>query len=317
MRAVMRCRCRRMCVLGARRSRLRAAPGDDVAWPLGGSRPVVGGRFLDFVLVAWLDVGSVRDDRVQALREVAEFSAIAFGVTGLLHGSLAASRRPSSLDENVPALLYTAGLAGPTLAAIVVEQRHRGRTGVGALLGSAQSGTLSWGRVTAAVGAQPLMMIAAAGLSGRRVRVTRVDPLLAIGQLWVVAGEEFGWRGFAWPRLAQRFGPVRATLALATLWGLWHVPMFFVAKSPQAEDSPLRFGSAILAWSFLHTLLQSDDPSVAIAMMFHAASNLSLQALDTDTERPSTALVVVYAGVAAACASIIALRRRRSQTCPR
>jgi hypothetical protein len=69
---------------------------------------------------------------------------------------------------------------------------------------------------------------------------------------------------------------------MAAMWGLWHLPMFFVPQSLQAQDSVLRFGSAILAWSSLHALLQLDQLSVATAMVYHAATNLSLQVLDVD-----------------------------------
>ncbi|WP_168733677.1 CPBP family intramembrane glutamic endopeptidase [Deinococcus sp. Arct2-2] len=37
--------------------------------------------------------------------------------------------------------------------------------------------------------------------------------------------EETGWRGFALPYLQSRFTPLRATLILGTLWGLWHLPL--------------------------------------------------------------------------------------------
>lgn len=38
-------------------------------------------------------------------------------------------------------------------------------------------------------------------------------------------GEELGWRGFALPRLLDRFGPRLATLMLAAIWTFWHIPM--------------------------------------------------------------------------------------------
>src|SRR6185503_15449133 len=40
-------------------------------------------------------------------------------------------------------------------------------------------------------------------------------------------GEEFGWRGLAYPRLAERHGPVVGSLILGSVWGLWHLGMMF------------------------------------------------------------------------------------------
>jgi membrane protease YdiL (CAAX protease family) len=170
---------------------------------------------------------------------------------------------------------------------------------------------MSWGRAAAAIVAQPLMQLSAARMARRKVRVRQLEPVLAAGQLWVIAGEEYGWRGFAWPRLYRRIGPINATLVMAAMWGLWHLPMFFVPQSLQAQDSVLRFGSAILAWSSLHALLQLDQLSVATAMVYHAATNLSLQVLDVDLEHSSRALMGIYAAVAATAVASMAMRRRR------
>jgi membrane protease YdiL (CAAX protease family) len=41
-------------------------------------------------------------------------------------------------------------------------------------------------------------------------------------------GEEFGWRGYAQPRLIRQFGPIAGLLALGIIWGVWHTPIYYV-----------------------------------------------------------------------------------------
>src|SRR5260370_13539923 len=46
-------------------------------------------------------------------------------------------------------------------------------------------------------------------------------------------GEEFGWRGFALPRLLQRWRPLAAPLILGAIWRAWHLPTFFIPALSQ------------------------------------------------------------------------------------
>jgi hypothetical protein len=38
--------------------------------------------------------------------------------------------------------------------------------------------------------------------------------------------EEPGWRGFGLPVLQETYSPLRATLILGLVWGVWHVPLY-------------------------------------------------------------------------------------------
>ena len=72
--------------------------------------------------------------------------------------------------------------------------------------------------------------------------------------------EEPGWRGFALGRLQQRLSPVRATLLLGVIWGLWHVPLY----GPLA---PL----LITSLAFFYTYLYNRTGSLLLVILLHAA----------------------------------------------
>lgn len=38
--------------------------------------------------------------------------------------------------------------------------------------------------------------------------------------------EEPGWRGFGLPALQEKYSPLRSTLILGLVWGVWHVPLY-------------------------------------------------------------------------------------------
>ncbi len=88
-------------------------------------------------------------------------------------------------------------------------------------------------------------------------------------------GEEFGWRGFAHPRLVAQHGSVKGTLLLGLLWGLWHLGY---QVQPDGTVDSLRFAlmlvelplySLVIAWVF-----ERANRSMAVAIAFHAGGHL-------------------------------------------
>jgi membrane protease YdiL (CAAX protease family) len=88
------------------------------------------------------------------------------------------------------------------------------------------------------------------------------------------AGEEIGWRGYALPRLADRFGLARASVILGVIWASWHLPLFFISGAGTTGQSfPLYMLqvtalSVAMAWLYSHT-----RGSLLLMMLMHAAIN--------------------------------------------
>jgi membrane protease YdiL (CAAX protease family) len=87
-------------------------------------------------------------------------------------------------------------------------------------------------------------------------------------------GEEIGWRGFALPRLIERFGPLTASFIIGVLWTFWHVPMLTL----QGVSLELYFvfvpfmvgGSVLFTWVFRHTC-----GSLLLAVLVHVGAHLN------------------------------------------
>jgi membrane protease YdiL (CAAX protease family) len=89
-------------------------------------------------------------------------------------------------------------------------------------------------------------------------------------------GEEFGWRGFAHPRLVHRHGLVKGSLMLGFGWGLWHL-MYSINSSTGTFDGlglallvvEVSLFSVLIGWVF-----DRSGRSMAVALAFHVGAHL-------------------------------------------
>lgn len=98
-----------------------------------------------------------------------------------------------------------------------------------------------------------------------------LGPRFAFIFLFIGLGEEPGWRGFALPRLQERRSPLAASLVLAPIWALWHLPLM-------GTEFPLpvvpAFLLGITSATVVHTwIFDRTRESVLLQMLFHAAVN--------------------------------------------
>ena len=87
-------------------------------------------------------------------------------------------------------------------------------------------------------------------------------------------GEEFGWRGFALPRLLGHWRPLAAALILGAIWWAWHLPTFFISTMSQSELSIPVFLVNSLALSVIMTwLYQRTGGDLLLMILVHVAAN--------------------------------------------
>lgn len=191
---------------------------------------------------------------------------------------------PASPATHLPAL------AGPGIAAVVTVGLIHGRAGLADLARRCLRLPLRPAWVPVAIVLPPFAALAV--VAGREGRLPTAAELAAypgapaaLGLLPVVLlvlllnglGEEAGWRGFLFERLAGG-GRFRASLRVGFLWMIWHAPLFPVHAGMQAMLGPALLGwiVSLLAASFaLGHLYLAAGRSIAAPALFHAVFNMA------------------------------------------
>lgn len=175
---------------------------------------------------------------------------------------------------------------GPLLAAVIVTLASRGPAGLRELW----SHIVQWKvrPIWWLVAISPLLIGGLVALSmnlfsDQQVTLSALGevnflPPLGVGALflWIFTfgiGEETGWRGFALPRLQNGRSALAATVILAALWALWHLPQFFYLFDPAIAIGwaiGLFAGAIVFTW-----LYNSSGGSVLILAIWHACFNFT------------------------------------------
>ncbi|HEX6149854.1 type II CAAX endopeptidase family protein [Nocardioides sp.] len=235
-------------------------------------------------------------DRFVDRHPFATFVLLAYGISWSLWAAAYAGA------GDVP---FFAGVLGPMVAAIFVLRR------TGASLGDWTASLVRW-RVGArwwvyALGL-PIGLYAVVSLVlqllGHPVDWgLAIDRAPAYAATWlfvlVLGGalEEPGWRGFGLPHLLGTRSPLRATLIIGLVWGVWHVPLY----------GPLGF-VVPLVLAFFYTYLWARTRSALLCVVLHASftpaqDNLVLMARERAyshaLDAPDIVIITVYVAAAA------------------
>ena len=171
---------------------------------------------------------------------------------------------------------------GPLLAAIVVTALVSGRPGLREFFSRMVRWRVGLKWYAFVLLAPVVICLAAVGLSlcfmpNSQVATLSPEKLRELPErflfilLFIGLGEEPGWRGFALPVLQRQHSPLKASLILAPLWAIWHLPLIgheFQGPIIPAFLISVFGGTLVLTWLFNHT-----RGSVLLVMLFHATIN--------------------------------------------
>jgi membrane protease YdiL (CAAX protease family) len=195
--------------------------------------------------------------------------------------------------------LFVLAVWAPTISGFILSAVTSGGRGVLALLKRFLPGRASvwWYVVTVLMipVAGMLIVLAARG----SIPLLTAAPATLLSFLFInlitgPLGEEFGWRGFALPRLLERFQPLLAAVILGAIWGAWHLPSFMMAGTPQSGlQLPYFLLSAlclsvIITWVFIHV-----RQSIFFGFLFHYMINFTLNLTGTSLLQLSLLLTAI------------------------
>jgi membrane protease YdiL (CAAX protease family) len=86
-------------------------------------------------------------------------------------------------------------------------------------------------------------------------------------------GEEFGWRGYALPRLLQLRTPLQAALISSLIWAVWHAPALFIGTLPQSQLAKPAFVLEIVALGMISAWLYIRTGSLLLPILLHLMVN--------------------------------------------
>lgn len=137
-------------------------------------------------------------------------------------------------------------------------------------------------------------------------------------------GEELGWRGFALPKLLDKYDPVISSLILALPWIFWHAPLAVFQEwrgNLPIENFLLNYVLLIVPLTLIFTMFfQKTKGSVLLVILFHKSFNLTFNAFPAALNLDETAgklfmdKTIIFLWIIAGIISIYYLYQKRVGT---
>jgi membrane protease YdiL (CAAX protease family) len=172
----------------------------------------------------------------------------------------------------------------PSSVAIVMTGVLHGRKGVYDLLVSRSVRPIRWSWVTlsiflfAFIAVIAIVIHSVFGGPTFELRTTEILPQILV-ILLIALGEEYGWRGFALPRLQQRHHALLASLILGLVWGFWHYPASLINIGVPQDMPFYTFMLWVIPATTLFTWVYNKTQSVLATILLHSGANATFNYL--------------------------------------
>jgi uncharacterized protein len=121
-------------------------------------------------------------------------------------------------------------------------------------------------------------------------------------------GEEIGWRGYVLPRLQSKMSALSASLLIAPIWALWHLPLWLTGEPGRTPTLYTGFLVSAFALSIISTwVYNSTGGSLLMVVLAHATVNLPLTLVRDDLGAQATVPVLLYFGLLIVAAIVVVI----------
>jgi uncharacterized protein len=129
-----------------------------------------------------------------------------------------------------------------------------------------------------------------------------------MGVLAGTIGEEFGWRGFAQPRLQKRYGALQASILIGLVWGTFHLWILPICHCMSLTDAIVTQYLRLIATAVIYAwIYNSTEGSLFPVMVAHAGHNITVGLMP---QVGGSAVIVALSYVAVAAVVVLMTRPR-------
>ena len=210
------------------------------------------------------------------MKRLYKFLIITFAITGIAWGVLAILTKLCILSFTHPigTILHIIGGFGPTIATLFVLEEKLSFQSVIKFVFQYKKKTMFYFWILV------VMAIAVIGISSMELNSAmplHLIPIVFLQAVFIYGGEEeLGWRGIMQPILEKKFKFPIATIITGAVWGIWHIPLWFVEGSSQQNMAfPFFLVLGVILSFFLATIYKRTQ-CVFACNVFHGLINTLL-----------------------------------------